>query len=69
MLFLKGHLKESDEGEGNTDKGLAGMSGECDQQKAFGDGCCRMPDVRGLEQLLYSRWEHALGLGPSPETE
>lgn len=46
------------------------ISRECDQQKAFGDGCGRLlPDVRGLEQLLHSRREQALGLGPSPETE
>lgn len=60
MLFLKGHWKE----------GLAVISRECDQQKAFGDGCGRLlPDVRGLEQLLHSRREQALGLGPSSETE
>lgn len=46
------------------------ISRERDQQKAFGDGCGRLlPDVRGLEQLLHSRREQALGLGPSPETE
>lgn len=37
MLFLKGHLKESEGGE-NTDKGLAGMSGECDQKRLLETG-------------------------------